>query len=155
VARTYSFGLERISETQTLNSVLTTSFYSYDGHGSVRQLTNASGAITDSYDYDAFGNLINSTGSTPNVYLFAGEQYDPALGLYYNRARYLNTTTGRFWSMDTFEGRTKDPRSLHKYSYVSGSLVDNRRQFSTLSAEPSRTTDFTSLLPESLPKHIA
>ena len=50
------------------------------------------------YDYDAFGNLIHSTGSTPNNYLFAGEQFDPDLNLYYNRARYLNTTTGRFWS---------------------------------------------------------
>jgi hypothetical protein len=29
VARTYSFGLERISETQTLNTALTTSFYGY------------------------------------------------------------------------------------------------------------------------------
>jgi len=55
--------------------------------------TNAAGSITDSYDYDAFGNLVNQTGSTPNNYLFAGEQYDPALGLYYNRARYLSTTT--------------------------------------------------------------
>jgi len=74
---------------------------------------------------DAFGNLINSTGSTPNVYLFAGEQFDPALGLYYNRARYLNTTTGRFWSMDTDEGRDGDPLSLHKYLYVADSPVDH------------------------------
>jgi RHS repeat-associated protein len=118
VARTYSFGLERISETQTLNSVLTPSFYGYDGHGSVRQLTNSAGAITDSYDYDAFGNLINQTGSTPNNYLFAGEQYDPALTLYYNRARYLNTTTGRFWSMDDDEGDDDSPLSLHKYTYA-------------------------------------
>jgi hypothetical protein len=29
------------------------------------------------YDYDAFGNLIHQTGSTPNNYLFAGEQFDP------------------------------------------------------------------------------
>src|SRR5690349_3601973 len=27
------------------------------------------------YDYDAFGNLIHSTGTTPNNYLFAGEQF--------------------------------------------------------------------------------
>ena len=70
----------------------------------MRQLTNSAGAVTDRYDYDAFGNLINQIGSTPNVYLFAGEAYDAALGLYYNRARYLNTTTGRFWSMDAYEG---------------------------------------------------
>src|SRR5271165_3229442 len=77
------------------------------------------------YDYDAFGNLTNSTGSTPNVYLFAGEQYDPALNLYYNRARYLNTTTGRFWSMDTAEGNNRDPLSLHKYLYAEGNPVDH------------------------------
>jgi RHS repeat-associated protein len=126
VARAYSFGLERISETQTLNSVLTTSFYGYDGHGSVRQLTNTSGAATDTYDYDAFGNMVNSAGSTPNNYLFAGEQHDPALGVYYNRARYLNTTTGRFWSMDTYEGDPQSPMSLHKYLYASGDPVDRR-----------------------------
>jgi len=72
----------------------------------------------DSYDYDAFGNLINSTGTTPNNYLFAGEQFDPALNLYYNRARYLNTTTGRFWSMDPFEGDPQAPTSLHRYLYA-------------------------------------
>ena len=49
----------------------------------------ATGTVTDTYDYDAFGNLINPTGTTPNNYLFAGEQFDPDLGLYYNRARYL------------------------------------------------------------------
>lgn len=125
VARTYSFGLDRISETQTLNSVLTTSFYGYDGHGSVRELTNSAGAVTDTYDYDAFGNLINQTGSTPNNYLFAGEQYDPALNLYYNRARYLNTTTGRFWSMDDDEGDDDSPMSLHKYTYAENNPVNN------------------------------
>jgi RHS repeat-associated protein len=124
VVRTYSFGFERISETQTLNSVLTTSSYGYDGHGSVRQLTGSTGTVTDSYDYDAFGNLINQTGSTPNDYLFAGEQYDPALSLYYNRARYLNTSTGRFWSMDADEGDDENPRSLHKYLYGQADPVD-------------------------------
>jgi len=125
VSRTYSYGLERISETQTLNSVLTMSFYGYDGHGSVRQLTNSAGAVTDSYDYDAFGNIVNQTGSTPNNYLFAGEQYDPAVGLYYNRARYLNTTTGRFWSMDTQEGSDRDSLSLHKYLYAEGDPINH------------------------------
>ncbi|HKV81574.1 MAG TPA: RHS repeat-associated core domain-containing protein [Candidatus Sulfotelmatobacter sp.] len=72
--------------------------------------------------------MINSTGSTPNNYLFAGEQYDPVLGLYYNRARYLSTASGRFWSMDTFEGRTHDPLSLHKYLYADANPVDRTDQ---------------------------
>jgi RHS repeat-associated protein len=81
--------------------------------------------VTDTYDYDAFGNLVNSTGSTPNNYLFAGEQFDPALSLYYNRARYLNATTGRFWTLDLFEGNYQDPPSLHKYLYAGGDPVDS------------------------------
>lgn len=76
------------------------------------------------YDYDAFGILIHSTGTTPNNYLFAGEQYDPDLHLYYNRARYLNVSTGRFWSMDSFEGDENDPPSLHKYTYTQNDPVN-------------------------------
>ena len=125
VTKTYAYGLERISQNWQLGTGnWQLSFYGYDGHGSVRQLTNAAGAVTDSYDYDAFGNLIDSTGSTPNNYLFAGEQYDPALNLYFNRARYLNTTTGRFWSMDSYEGDDRDPASLHKYLYTKDDPVD-------------------------------
>jgi RHS repeat-associated protein len=125
VTRTYAYGLERISENQAISSTWTPSFYGYDGHGSVRQLTNAAGAVTDTYDYDAFGNLSNQTGSTPNNYLFAGEQFDPALGLYYNRARYYNNATGRFWSMDTQQGSDRDPLSLHKYMYAEGDPIDH------------------------------
>jgi RHS repeat-associated protein len=101
-----------------------TMYFVYDGHGSVRALTDASGAVTDTYDYDAFGNLIHSTGTTYNNYLFAGEQFDPDLNLYYNRARYLNTSSGRFFTADTFEGSSEDPGSHHRYLYSFGSPVD-------------------------------
>jgi RHS repeat-associated protein len=96
VQREYTYGLQRISQNQIVNNTWTPSFYGYDGMGNVRQLTNASGAITDKYDYDAFGNLLNKTGSTSNNYLYRGEQYDSDLGLYYLRARYMNSLTGRF-----------------------------------------------------------
>jgi RHS repeat-associated protein len=76
------------------------------------------------YDYDAFGNLIHQTGTTPNNYLFAGEQFDPDLNLYYNRARYLNTSTGRFWTMDSYEGDSQSPLSLHKYLYAGNDPVN-------------------------------
>jgi YD repeat-containing protein len=38
VTRTYTYGLQRISEDQIVNSTWTPSFYSYDGGGSVRQM---------------------------------------------------------------------------------------------------------------------
>ena len=123
VTRTYSYGLELINERQTIAGTPTTSFYGFDGHGSVRFLTDSTGAITDRYDYDAFGNLISQTGTTPNNYLFAGEQFDPALGIYYNRARYYDERQGRFWTMDTFEGDPESPASLHKYLYAGANPV--------------------------------
>jgi RHS repeat-associated protein len=90
----------------------------------VRQLTNAAGGVTDSYEYDAFGNALQTSGSTPNNYLYRGEQYDPDLGLYYLRARYYNPTTGRFMSRDPYDGNQADPRSLHKYLYAGGDPVN-------------------------------
>jgi RHS repeat-associated protein/uncharacterized repeat protein (TIGR01451 family) len=123
VTRTYTYGLDLINERQNLAGTLTTSFYGFDGHGSVRFLTDSTGATTDTYDYDSFGNLISKTGATPNNYLFAGEQFDTALGIYYNRARYYDQRQGRFWTMDTMEGEDSSPASLHKYLYAAANPV--------------------------------
>ena len=101
------------------------SYYLTDGHGSVRALANDEGKVTDKYVYDAFGNLISSTGSTKNDFLFCGEQFDPVTGLYYLRARYMDTSTGRFISMDAYSGSIDDPVSLHKYLYANANPVSN------------------------------
>jgi RHS repeat-associated protein len=126
VTRSYTYGLERISEAQPINGAWTPSFYEYDGAGSVRQLTNlaANVTVTDTYEYDAFGNAVNKTGATPNNYLYRGEQYDPDLGLYYLRARYYNPATGRFLSRDPEDGISNNPATLHKYLYVGGDPVN-------------------------------
>jgi RHS repeat-associated protein len=77
-----------------------------------------------SYEYDAYGNEFTVSGSTPNNYLYRGEQYDSDLGLYYLRARYYNPLTGRFMSRDPENGKIKDPRTLHKYLYAEGDPVN-------------------------------
>ena len=61
-----------------------------------------------------------------NSYLYCGEQFDFDLGLYFNRARYLNPDTGRFWSMDTYEGAPSDPASLHKYLYANANPLSGK-----------------------------
>jgi RHS repeat-associated protein len=124
VQRTYTYGRQRISQNQLTSSEWTPSFYGYDGFGSVRTLTDASGTVTDTYDYDAWGNAVNVTGSTPNVCLYRGEQYDPDLRLYYLRARYFNPLSGRFLTKDPEAGRIKVPASLHRYLYAAGDPVN-------------------------------
>src|SRR6266436_9740028 len=118
VQRTYTYGSQRISQDQFISGAWVPSFYGYDGSGSVRQLTDATGAVTDTYDYDAWGNSFGSAGSTPNVYLYSSEQYDSDLRLYYLRARYLNPLSGRFLSRSPEQGDVEKPESLHAYLYV-------------------------------------
>jgi RHS repeat-associated protein len=124
VARQYTYGLQRISQGQFISNQWTVSFYGYDGGGNVRNLTNVAGTITDEYEYDAFGNSFTKVGTTPNNYLYRGEQYDPDLGLYYLRARYYNPNTGRFLSRDPEAGKPTDPKTLHRYLYAGGDPLD-------------------------------
>ncbi len=128
VTRTYTYGLQRISENQKIGATQTASFYGYDGHGNVRFLTGTAGTLTDTYVYDAFGLPLTSTGTTPNNFLYSGEQFDSVLGMYYLRARYYNPATGRFLAMDPYDCactacRTK-PAKLHKYLYVAADPVN-------------------------------
>jgi RHS repeat-associated protein len=118
VVRQYTYGHDLVSQRQLIGGVWKQSFYGYDGHGSVRYLTGDDGSVTDTYTYDAFGILVAQTGSTPNDYLYAGEQFDANLGFYYLRARYLNAASGRFQTLDAFEGSIFEPLSLHKYLYA-------------------------------------
>lgn len=96
----------------------TTSYYLDDGQGSVRLLTSSSGAVTDSYTYDAFGNMQTSSGSTVNPYLYTGQQFDSLSGLYDLRARYYDPTSGRFTSRDTASIDFSNPVELNRYSYA-------------------------------------
>ena len=110
----YVYGHDLISQTRDS----ATHYYHYDGLGSTRALTGQSGIVTDTYTYDAFGLLLEQSGTTENQYLYRGEQFDEELGLYYLRARYMDPAIGRFVTMDGFAGSIQDPYSLHKYLYA-------------------------------------
>ena len=76
ISKSYTHGLDLISQKAPATST-SPSFYGYDGLGSVRRMWDQTGAVTVTYDYDAFGNLMASTGPAEgNLYRFAGEQWD-------------------------------------------------------------------------------
>lgn len=116
----YTYGLDSIAQ-QRSDRV---SFYHVDGLGSTRALTDIDGNLTDTYSYDAYGNLLHSTGNTTNNYLYTGEQYDPNLDSYYLRARYYDPGLGRFNSPDPFGGLMTEPLSIAKYPYAHGNPVN-------------------------------
>lgn len=113
VAASYVYADDLIS----MNRSGVVSYYHFDGLGSTRLLTDVHGAVTDTYQYDAFGNQIARTGTTVNEFLFTGQQYDANVGFYYLRARYYQPETGRFGTHDPIEGDIYAPASLHKYVY--------------------------------------
>ncbi|MDP2905534.1 MAG: RHS repeat-associated core domain-containing protein [Candidatus Omnitrophota bacterium] len=95
-------------------------YYHYDALGSITNLTNASGAQVNSYNYEAFGNLTGQTGIISNPWLFTGRQYDQESGLYFYRNRYYDPTIGRFISQDP-TGMVDGP---NLYAYVKNNPVN-------------------------------
>jgi RHS repeat-associated protein len=99
-------------------------WYHGDGLGSVRALTDGSGAVKNTNSYSAFGGNEGATGKAANTHLFAGEQLDPT-GLYYNRARYYNPNIGRFIGRDSFEGYSNNLVSQNRYAYAHNNPILN------------------------------
>jgi RHS repeat-associated protein len=89
-------------------------YYLTDGNGNVTALTNDAGAVQESYSYDAYGNAtiydadgtVLSSSAVNNTLLFAGMQVDPTTGLYYDRARWYNPSTGGFITQDPAQAET-------------------------------------------------
>jgi RHS repeat-associated protein len=78
----------------------TIGYYEQDGLGSVTSLSGSSAALTNNYSYDSFGNLTASTEPIINPFQYNGRDYDSETGLRYYRARYYDSSIGRFLNED-------------------------------------------------------
>jgi len=76
-----------------------TSYYHYDARGDTAALTDDSGNVTDTKEYDALGNVIASTGSTVTPYSAFGRRGGQSsnTGIYI-RARWYGSANGRITS---------------------------------------------------------
>lgn len=117
----YSFGagepLQRLGGTP--------SYYLQDGLGSIVGLTDAAGAETDRYRYDAWGVRTLSAGTTPNPFGYRGQWSDGASGFLYLRARYFMPQLGRFLTRDTAAFRVDDPVDLNRYLYAAANPINS------------------------------
>jgi RHS repeat-associated protein len=68
---------------------------------------------------------INRTGSTDVQHLYRGEVFDPNVGFYYLRARWMSPGIGRFVTQDTYRGRSAAPVTLQKYLYANADSVNS------------------------------
>jgi RHS repeat-associated protein len=106
-------------------------YYQHNHEGSVTHLTNAAGAVIESYKYDAFGAPTMYNGATQvdystynNRFLFTGREYAAANAAGYNagfkfyeyRARAYNPLLGRFMSEDP-KGFAAGDYNLFRYCH--------------------------------------
>ncbi|PRX38679.1 RHS repeat-associated protein [Planifilum fimeticola] len=100
-----------------------TYYYQTNYRGDVLALTDSSGNVVATYEYDAFGRLLKETGTVENPYRYAGYRYDKETGLYYLQNRYYNPETGRFLSRDLAEEDEFEPITFNKYTYANNNPV--------------------------------
>ena len=92
-------------------------WYLTDHLGSTRDVVDSSGTLKDSVAYDAYGNIIGTelNPSYRGMYAWTGRQVDLETGLQYNRARWYDSTTGRWISQDPM-GFDAGDSNLYRYS---------------------------------------
>ena len=102
-------------------------FYHFDEAGSTLYLTVDGGAIAESYGITPFGRLTSSGGPADNPFTFIGAygvMQEGDSGLYYMRARYYDSITGRFISPDPV--KSMHPSEINPYQYVRGNPLKNK-----------------------------
>jgi RHS repeat-associated protein len=88
-----------------------------DGLGSIRQVVDETGQVVASYEYDPYGNPMQTSGGDP--YGYTGEWWENEVGLLHLRARWYSPETGTFIS--------KDPSELEQnpYQYAASNPIRN------------------------------
>ncbi|TYQ14885.1 UNVERIFIED_CONTAM: RHS repeat-associated protein [Acetivibrio alkalicellulosi] len=99
-------------------------YYMYNGNADVTALINSvTSQIDATYYYDAFGNILESTGNVNNSITYKGYQWDEETGLYYLNARMYDPKIARFLQEDTYRGNVRDPLSLNLYAYCANNPI--------------------------------
>ncbi|MEM7248201.1 MAG: RHS repeat-associated core domain-containing protein [Acidobacteriota bacterium] len=100
-------------------------WFSGDDLASTRVVTDHSGYVQERIDYDDYGwpivtagSSVESVSSVGNPFLFAGRRWEPELGWYDNRARYLDPRIGRFTTRDPIGLWGDDLNWGNGYAYV-------------------------------------
>lgn len=110
-------------------------YYLKDHLNTVTDVIDSNGTVVQKHEFFSYGSLRsvkNSAGADvtwdlapiKSTFLFAGREYEPETGLYYNRARYYDPTTGRFLQKDSDPGDiTKPAAVVNKYIYGSNNPI--------------------------------
>ena len=99
--------------------------YHFDFRGSTIAITDASGAIMDTFAYDTYGKCISRTGTSDVIFGYNGRDgvVTDSNGLIYMRARYYSPEMKRFINADIVAGSIANAVTLNRFAYANGNPV--------------------------------
>ncbi len=99
-------------------------YYIKDSLGIIHGIKNISGQIVASYTYDAYGNIINETGTLNNNIKYKGYYYDEEIGMYYLLSRYYYPEWRRFLTPDNYTYLDfEDINDLNLFAYCNNNPI--------------------------------
>ena len=98
----HPFAMRKYTD-ETLSSY-NTYYYILNAQGDVVKLIAPSGNVYAEYSYDAWGNILDSTGSLRNTnpLRYRGYYFDKETGFYYLQSRYYDPIVKRFLNADSY-----------------------------------------------------
>ena len=115
----------------TVYGATTSTYYAVKDHlGSVQAVVDSSGSVVESYQYDAWGNVLeikDGSGNSivqsaiGNCYLWTGREYSFKSKLYFHRTRYYDPSLGRWLSPDSIG----ISGGMNFYEYCAGDPINN------------------------------
>jgi RHS repeat-associated protein len=98
------------------------SFYHCDGNGNITMLIDSSQGIVAKYLYDAFGNVLSTSGllANANVYQFSSKERHLNSGLVYYLYRYYDPNLQRWPNRDPLE----ELAGINLYAYILNNPID-------------------------------
>jgi RHS repeat-associated protein len=141
----YAWGPDGLASERLIGSGRTL-FYHHGPQGETRQLTDASGNVVDTYLYDAYGKILQTTGSDQNPFRYGGK-----VGYYADGGSGLVLAGARWYSPNLLRWLSRDPIGYaggdNQYAYVGGNPVGN--------VDPLGLQDFPFLVgPEGSPRSV-
>ena len=104
-------------------------FYLKNAQGDVTGLVDSSGTQVVAYTYDAWGNILTTTGSMAdslgytNPFRYRGYFYDTETGLYYLQSRYYAPGVGRFINADGYVSTNQGILGDNGFAYCQNNPV--------------------------------
>ena len=117
---TYLYGPSSAPVAQIDDSTGAAQYLHGDLVGSTRLITDSTGTVVGTTEYDPYGNRTAHTGTADSAIGYSGNWTDPITGLVYMRARDYDPGTAQFLTVDPLVDSTRQP-----YAYVANNPLDN------------------------------